>query len=192
MYFKEPLVISFDIDGVIVDNFPFWKAIYNAKALEHKHSPQIIPYSKSPIWDYFKNICKECWDYCLHNKDLIINYPARCEAYDSIKWLHSLGAKIHLVTARPQDVAATTQVWASQVFEDSIVETHVTNNKVEILREIGSKYHLEDSPAQLKAIQSLDSVVSITYDYPYNQMIDGPRVDNFEQFLILLLHRESK
>lgn len=191
MYLTEPLKLTIDIDGVLVNNFVIWKEYFNSKYVEHNH-PYKIKAQDSPHWDYFTEICKKCWNHVLHDKEMVSSYELVEGALDVLGFLKQIGFDLYILTSRPKDVTDTTKQWVVDKFGLLVTDTFVTDDKVTACHEVGAKYHVDDAPKHIIKFQEQDKTKIIIWDHPYNQTYKGPRVATWPQYGAYLLWDHHK
>lgn len=193
MYFAEPVNLSIDIDGVLVNNFVVWKKYFNDRAKEHNH-PLIVTVEDSPVWDYFLNICPICFKEVLTTPAIIESYPLVNDSLDILSFLKSIGCDLYLITARPDEVVESTYKWVTSSLGDLVSNTFVCEDKVSKAHEIGAKYHVDDAPRHIESFSKQTEVKSIIWDHPYNKNYLGPRIESWQQYAAYILwdlHKEK-
>lgn len=184
MYLDEPIKLTIDIDGVLVNNFVIWKDYFNSQAIAHNHN--LITCSDSPCWDFFHDICKKCWNHVLHDLSIVGNYKLVDGALDVLSFLKFLGFDLTILTSRPKDVKDETIAWCSRELGLLITEVIVSDDKVGVASSLGAKYHVDDAPKHI--IPMAESPVKcIIWDHPYNVNYAGPRVSSWPQYGAYLL-----
>lgn len=185
--------IGVDLDGVIIDNYPYWREYFVENEVAHNHSlrDKDMAVWASPSWDYLQNICRKCWDKCLHDPRFILGYKPRYEAILTLQWFNFLGMELHLITNRPKDVTDMTMQWLDKHCPVAFKTKNVVTDKTYLAKELGLHYMVDDAPHNIIAF-SHSPTECLIWDMPYNSHLKGNRVNTWYQVANIFVAAHQK
>lgn len=185
--------VAIDLDGVV---YPFAQEFYKfcSKALDTNDLPA------ATRWHFYEDwgLTEEEYLHLLHeasNAGVFVNGEPPVGAQAAWNAISAMGAKIHVITARPPESWADTTWWLDQwkLRADAL---HFTEDKwlFAYMLGDGKGMLLDDSPKYLQSLDQYDGVIPVVYDQPWNRDVDFLRVNTLMGFarLVALYNRQEK
>lgn len=178
--------VAIDLDGVV---YPFAKEFHKfcSKALNNDSLPPATDWLFYEKW----GLTKDEYHHLLLeavNAGVFIDGEPPIGAQAAWTVISAMGAKIHVITARPTEAWADTTWWLDQwkLRADSL---HFTEDKwlfAYMLNMEGKGMMLDDSPIYLNSVSQYDSIIPVVYDQPWNRDLDYVRVNSMMGFARLV------
>jgi 5'(3')-deoxyribonucleotidase len=173
------MVITIDIDGVLLDYRQKWYDVYQSFNEAHDHKKDLDPIDTWQ-WDHILHTCPKCFEDMLSNSDHVKDYILRPNVEQTLKKLVNMNHALYSVTSRMDNKKHFTDIWMrknkiSQYFTRIIF----TQDKPSVLNELKSSYHIEDSPDIIESVKKSCKTIPIIYDMPWNKDVEGMRVYNW-------------
>ncbi|RUM87632.1 MAG: haloacid dehalogenase [Thermodesulfatator sp.] len=166
----KPEEIAFDIDGVVADTMSsFLKVARDDFGISHLRKEQITTYWLEECLPIDEEIIKAIIERILTDPFGVELKPI-AGAVDVLRQLN-LHAPLRFVTARP--VKRPIEEWLQAILKTGdhgfqVIATGRHEIKVEILKELGIRYFVEDHLETCQAIHD-EGLNSIVFDQPWNQ-----------------------
>lgn len=152
------------MDGIILNNNPIWKNIYNGRFALHEH--KVWCHDSPPNWSYFPDICEECFKVCVNSVDM--STPIVTGAYDGLKRL-SIFSSLHMVSHRPPELTPELRDFMEKLNIDKFFKTMSWSfePKRETCEKNGYKILIDDGPQNIISLSNTD-IIPIILNYEYN------------------------
>lgn len=160
--------IAVDIDGVLLDNDPLWKRVYETGGGCGKPHADMTP---PPTWEYYPDICKPCYDKCLKDPEVLVGHEPILGAVAGLTLLRD-HFDLWVVTTRPSEAEGPTLRWLHNHGVWPLVQDIVlSDNKRGVCDELNASFLIDDSPKNIRSLEG-SATTPVVFDAPYNQDVE--------------------
>ncbi|KGR81205.1 MULTISPECIES: 5' nucleotidase, NT5C type [Lysinibacillus] len=183
---------GFDIDDTLIDLRAHAFSLYNKKLGKNVSFETFQAIQRVEIHEPFGLTDEE--GSAMWNSVLEEIYFTDCPSFEgALKTLQTLaeqGHDIYYITSRPKQYCAQTKAWMeAQGFP--ITDGHFfcgmqDAEKVAIIKELALDIYVDDKPAVLETLHDVTTKV-ILKNQSYNQHVNLPRLDDWQEFQMMLI-----
>lgn len=162
--------VGIDLDGCITDSDVVWNQYMRQG---HCGTPHSVSHDVAPRWDYYQDICEQCFDDCLTLDDVVMAHTPRWDALETLGLLgEDESIALHLITSRPKQTTSATLRWLARWGLTPLFETiTVTDDKVKVCNDLDILFHVDDAPHNLDALMGSETY-AVAFDRPWNRKSD--------------------
>jgi len=185
---REILNIGIDLDGVIVDIYPFTLAWIKQNLGVDLTREEITDwgFSQLPKFAAVPDVSKKLIDFFTQDTRIYQNAQSIPEAVGTINHWQEAGHEIHLITARPSDtltqvthdwLIANNLEWAVEQDRVHLLPKGETSDyfKKNLITELKLQVYIDDRPETMVALQDVASLfLKIIPSQPWNKEKDIP------------------
>ena len=169
------MIIGVDLDDVLMDTFPAFLAFCNQRYNEQFRVEQFVSFRYYGVWGLTKEQGRARFIEfdSSESKKSIPPMPGAKEMIARLAQVHEL----HIITARPQEIAEGTHQWIEQHFPEVFTDVHFCSKnggadyhrpKPLVCKELGAMLHIEDHPETAEQCAK-EGIHVYLFDQPWNR-----------------------
>jgi 5'(3')-deoxyribonucleotidase len=173
---RKMFKLGLDADGVLIDNCFYWNQLFKKYDTLHKHGEYAPRANK---WDYWNDLCKECFDQCLHLEDVHAEYVPVPGVPEMIKTFVNNDIEVNIVTSVPSDVTKYREKWVKTYLHIN-GNLYIEHDKAILATELGLDLMVDDAPRNILDFQD-EKIPYIIFNQLWNEGLEGPRVHSIKE-----------
>lgn len=188
---------GFDIDDTLIDLRRYGFQLYNEKLGMNVPMSTFESIPTVEIHAVFgmtnvegRNMWQQSMEEIYFNKCPIFE-----NALETLQRLHAEGHEIYYITSRPKQFCRRTKEWMiSQGFP--VEEGHFfcgmeDHEKIATIKSLDLDFYFDDKPAVLETLSNVRTNV-VVVNQSYNQNVDFPRLNHWDEFNAIVASAKSK